>query len=249
MRFRLLFCMVWIPALAWMIPAHAFFEVFSTLSEELKAIEQSSPEALGELLEKLDAPSAMKFSDVQASDWFYRHISSVARWGIVTGYKDSTGKPTGIFGPSKTVTVAEILKMALKAAQVDETTCQGTPAFAQAEKHWARAFVVCAQERGVRLILSAPDLNRPAKRAEVLNVVFDAFGDQPPPLFSPFTDTVNHPLESDIAYGAALKMISGDKDASGKLTGTFRPNDAVVRAEAAKIIYERLRVEVMGEKD
>lgn len=248
MHSRLALFVAWISALAFLQPAAAFFEVFSTLSEELTAIEQSSPEALGDLLEKLDASSTTKFSDVQSPDWFYRYVSSVARWGIVSGYKDASGKPTGVFSPGKTVTVAEILKMALKAAQVDETQCRGSPKFTQAEQHWARSFVVCAQERGVRLLETSPDLNRPAMRAEVLSVIFDAFGDQPPPLFSPFTDSVNHPLESDIAYAAALKMVSGDKDASGNPTGTFRPNDAIVRAEAAKIIYERLRVEVIGKE-
>ncbi|OGJ58013.1 hypothetical protein A2881_04395 [Candidatus Peribacteria bacterium RIFCSPHIGHO2_01_FULL_55_13] len=229
-------------------PTFAFFEAFSTLSQELKAIEQSSPEGLGDLLEQLDATSTTKFGDVRSTDWFYRYVFSVARWGIVSGYKDAAGKPTGVFGPGNTVTVAEIVKMAMESAQVDETQCRGTPWAAQAEKHWAKAYVLCAQERNVRLIRSAPDLNRPARRAEVLSVIFDAFGDEPPPLFSPFKDTIDHPLESDIAYGAALKMVSGDKDASGNPLGTFRPDDPVVRAEAAKIIYERLRVEVMGEE-
>lgn len=248
MGLRLAFLAAGVSAFTFTPQANAFFEAFSTLSKELKAIEQSSPEALGDLLEQLDTTSSTKFSDVRSSDWFYRYVSSVARWGIVSGYKDSAGKPTGVFGPGNTVTVAEVLKMSLKAAQIDETLCVGSPGFAQAEKHWARSFVVCAQQRGVRLIQPAPDLNRPATRAEVVSVIFDAFGDQPPPLFAPFKDSVDHPLESDVAYAAALKMVSGDKDAAGNPLGTFRPDAAVVRAEAAKIIYERLRVEVMGER-
>lgn len=248
MRSILTLAVAWMSLLGIASPASAFFEAFSTLSDELKAIEQSSPEGLGNLLEKLDATSTTKFGDVRSTDWFYRYVFSVARWGIASGYKNAAGQPTGIFGPGNTVTVAEILKMALKSAQVDETQCRGTPWFAQGEKHWARAYVLCAQERNMRLIQSAPDLNRPARRAEVLSVIFDAFGDEPPPLFSPFKDTVNHPLESDIAYAAALKMVSGDKDAAGNPLGTFRPNDPIVRAEAAKIIYERLRVEVMGKE-
>jgi hypothetical protein len=138
--------------------------------------------------------------------------------------------------------------MALKAAQVDETTCVGNLTLPQAENHWARPFVICAQERGVRLLSSQPDLNRPALRGEVLSVIFDAFGDKVPPLYAPFKDAANHPLESDIAYANALGIVSGDKDASGNALGTFRPNAAVNRAEAAKMIYERLRVEVMGQK-
>lgn len=227
-------------------PASGFFEIFSQLKEELRAIEQTQQgKERDAVVQKFDAGAATRFSDVAAKDWFYQYVSSTARWGIVSGYKDATGKPTGQYGAGNTVTVGEILKMALKAAQVDETKCRGTLSIVQAENHWARQFVLCAQEKKMRLIAKKPDLNRPALRAEVLSVIFDAFGDKVPPLFAPFTDTVNHALESDIAYAAALKMVSGDKDANGKPLKTFRPNAPVNRAEAAKIIYERLRVEVM----
>jgi len=232
-------------------PVAGFFEAFGQLAEQLKAIEQSAPSDLNTVLTEQDAGAGVRFNDVKADDWFNRYVSPVARWGIVSGYKDAEGKSTGVFGPGNTVTVAEILKMALRAAQVDEATCTGTSTtlsgMSQAETHWAKAFVICAREKNVRLLRSNPDLNRPALRAEVLSVIFDAFGDDVPPLFSPFKDTVGHPLESDVAYGAALRMVSGDKDGSGKPKNTFRPDAAINRAEASKIIYERLRVEVMGD--
>lgn len=225
-------------------PAFGFFEIFEQLKQEIRTIEQSKQgEDRDAVVRTLD--TAGKFNDVGEKDWFYQYVSSTARWGIVSGYKNAAGKSTGTYGAGNTVTVAEILKMALKAAQADETACSGTPGFAQAETHWARAFVLCAQEKKMRLIASRPDLNRPALRGEVLSVVFDAFGDTVPPLFAPFKDAENHPLESDIAYAAALRMVNGDRDGSGLPLGTFRPNAAVNRAEAAKIIYERLRVEVM----
>lgn len=230
------------------VPALTFFEAFSQLAEQLKAIEQSAPEDVNAVVQKQGASSDVRFNDVHTGDWFYRYVSPVARWGVVSGYKNADGTSKGEFGPGNTVTVAEILKMSLMAAQTDTATCKGGTGMPQAEEHWARPFVVCAREKGVRLLRSFPDLNREATRAEVVSVIFDAFGDDVPPLFSPFNDTAGHPLEADVAYGAALRMVSGDKDASGKLTGTFRPDAPINRAEAAKIIYERLRVEVMGEK-
>lgn len=225
-------------------PAGAMFEIFTQLAEDLKKIEQSSPEGIDQTLKDIGATGT--FLDVQAADWFYRYVAPVARWGIVSGYKDSAR--AGTFGPGNTVTVAEILKMALKAAQVDESKCKGSAGLVQDESHWAQAFVVCAHEKKMRILKTNFALDRPATRAEVLGIIFDAFADTVPPLFAPFKDAAGHPLESDIAYAAALKMVSGDKDAAGKPVGTFRPNDDVKRAEAAKIIYERLRVEVMGEK-
>ncbi len=230
-------------------PVVGFFEAFGQLAEQLKAIEQSAPGDLDTVLRKQETETAVRFNDVASDHWFYRYVSPVARWGIVSGYKNADGKSTGVFGPGNTVTVAEILKMALKAAQVDETACTGKTGMPQAETHWAKAFVVCAREKRMRILRLDPDLNRPATRAEVLSVIFDAFGDDVPPLFSPFKDTAGHPLESTIAYGAALRMVSGDKDDSGQSKKSFRPDAAVNRAEASKILYERLRVEVMGDPE
>ncbi|TSD00617.1 MAG: Uncharacterized protein Greene101449_89 [Candidatus Peregrinibacteria bacterium Greene1014_49] len=226
-------------------PASAMFEAFSQLREDIEAMEKSSPDNLDDILQKLEGVSGTKFTDVQSGEWFHRYVTSLTRWGIASGYKDAKGNATGKFGPGNTVTVAEILKMALKSAQVDETRCVGKPALRQAESHWARPFVLCGEQRNMRLLRSSPDLNRSALRGEVLGVIFDAFGDNVPPLYAPFTDAKNHAYESDIGYAAALKMVSGDKDASGKSTGMFRPDAPVKRGEAAKMLYERLRVEVM----
>lgn len=225
--------------------AYAFFQIFTQLADDIKKIEQSAdgaPKAAEQL-------QTVTFTDVGKNDWFTRYVAPVAKWGIVSGYRTAEGKPTGTFGPGNTVTIAEVMKMSMKAAQVDETTCKGDTGWPQAEQHWARPFVICARERNVRLISAKPDLNRSATRAEVLSAIFDAFGDTVPPLYATFTDAANHRLEPDIAYGAALNIVSGDKDKNGNHTGTFRPDAAVNRAEAAKMIYERLRVEVMERQD
>lgn len=217
------------------------FEAFTQMADELRKIEQSAPSDQASTVESL---KTLIFTDVPQTEWYYRYVTPITHWGIATGYKDANGKATGVFGAGNTVTTAEILKMALKAAQVDETQCTGVVT----EDHWAKPYLVCAREKKMRLFRTATDLNRAATRAEVLSVIFDAFGDTVPPLFAPFKDTEGHPLEADIAYAAALKMVSGDKDAVGKPTGNFRPNDPVKRGEAAKILYERLRVRVMENK-
>lgn len=227
--------------------ASAFFGAFDALEEEFQRIEGKSGNELQDILEELEEASGSSFRDVAQGQWYHQYVSSVARWGIVSGYKDSSGNPTGRFGPADPVTVAEILKMAMEAGRIDESACTGTPNLAQARNHWARNYVACAEQRNFRMLRGVPDLNRPALRAEVLTIIHDAFGDRVPPLLSTFKDTANHPLESDVAYAAALGVVSGDKDASGNPTGRFRPDAFVNRAEAAKIIYEKLRVEVMGE--
>ncbi len=227
--------------------ASAFFGAFDALEEEFERVEGKSGNELQDILVELEEASGSGFRDVAQGQWYHQYVSSVARWGIVSGYKDSSGNPTGRFGPGDPVTIAEILKMAMEAGRVDESACTGTPSLAQARNHWARSYVACAEQRSFRMLRSGPDLNRAALRGEVLAIIHDAFGDRVPPLFSTFKDAANHPFESDIAYAAALGVVSGDKDAAGVPTGRFRPDSAVNRAEAAKIIYEKLRVEVMGE--
>ena len=75
-------------------------------------------------------------------------------------------------------------------------------------------------------------------------IINDAFGEDVLPLYSSFRDTAGNLWESDIAYAALLGIVSGDTDASGNPTGYFRPDENIVRAETAKVIYEKIKDEV-----
>ena len=218
----------------------AFFDILDDFTKELDAMEQ------GGTGEQRDSRGGGSFQDIQQGEWYTQYVVRVAQWGIVSGYKDTQGRALGVFGPGDPVTIAEILKMALKAAKVDEAACKGGVARqAQAQGHWAYLYIVCAEERNFRILRDPTDLNRPALRGEVLAIMHDAFGDKVPPLLSTFRDTAYHPYETDIAYAAALGVVSGDMDKAGNPTGTFRPNDEVSRAEAAKVIYEKLKAQVL----
>lgn len=223
----------------------AFFEVLDDLNRELDAMEQGGT-GLDDLVEQLEGSGGGAFTDVLQSEWYAQYVGRVAQWGIVSGYKDAQGRPLRRFGPGDPVTIAEMLKMALKAAKIDESGCKGIIAHhPQAKGHWAYLYVVCAEERNFRILKYPTDLNGPALRGEVLAIMHDAFGDEVPPLLSTFKDTAYHPYEKDIAYAAALGVVSGDTDTTGNPIGTFRPNDQVNRAEAAKIIYEKLKAQVL----
>ncbi|MBT5938026.1 MAG: hypothetical protein HOG89_04445 [Candidatus Peribacter sp.] len=43
--------------------------------------------------------------------------------------------------------------------------------------------------------------------------------------------------------------VSGDTNADGTEKGTFRPDDAINRAETAKVIYGRLKLEVVDTRE
>ena len=224
--------------------AMLFFDEVASLKAELAQWQEVHEEAdFTDVIEQLDDLAGTTFTDVDDLAWFAPYVSSLAEWGIVSGYKDAQGKTTGAFGPGDPVTVAEVLKMAVNAARVDTTECSPPTYTAEANSHWAKDYVGCAEELRARLF--APSygitLNRPARRAEVLAIMHDVAGDSVPALFASFIDTQGHRFESDIAYASQLNVVSGDTDASGAATGTFRPDDAVNRAEAAKIIYQKIK--------
>src|SRR3989344_3786704 len=225
-------------------PAFGFFEVLDDLQQELSEEESTDdPLNLDDLIQDLEETTqqpAMSFTDVPQSAWYFNAVTMVAARGIVSGYKDANGNPTGIFGPGNPVTIAEILKIAYEAAGVMTATCKQSVNLPQAAAHWARPYVACAEEGGMRILHLQPDLNRGATRAEVISIVHDAFRVQVPAGRSTFTDTVNHPYEADIALAATNSVVSGDKGADGRPTGTFRPDDGVNRAEAAQIIAKSL---------
>jgi hypothetical protein len=229
----------------------AFFNELEKLKQELVTWETTHASDFSDILNTLDDLSGPSFDDVTSADWFSPYVASVSDWGIVSGYSDANGQPLRRFGPSNPVTVAELLKMTMEAAQIKEEECGVVPPLnTQALTHWAVKYISCAEIKGVRIVEEPNiDFNRPAKRAEVIAVLHDAFGDRVPPLFSNFKDTIGHPLEADIAYAYSRKIISGDKDALGIQTGTFRPNESINRAEVAKIIYERLKVDVNEEAE
>lgn len=228
--------------------AKAFFDDLTELRQELVTWETTHAADFSDLINTLDDIAGVQFGDVAEGDWFNPYVQSVASWGIISGYRGADGKLTGSFGPANDVTVAEMLKISLKSAHVDETQCGLVPPeHQQAIGHWAAAFVSCGEGLNMR-ILQDPDidLNRAATRAEVVAMIDDAFGDTVPPIYSNFRDTAGHPLEADIAYAYTRGIVSGDKDKLNIETGTFRPDDSINRAEVAKIVYQRLRVDAVA---
>jgi hypothetical protein len=223
----------------------AFYEEITLLRQELEQWEESNTADFSEVVARLDDFSTPVFRDVSTDDWYNPYVSSLAEWGIISGYKDGEGNQTGEFRPSNKVTVAEVLKMAMEAAQVDEGNCVQEPLNPYAQSHWALAYVSCAEEMGIRLLQPqmATRLDREARRAEVLSIMHDAFSAEVLPLFSNYSDTAGHYLEADIAYATLTGVVGGDTDEQGNPVGTFRPDDFINRAESAKVIYEGLKAQ------
>ncbi|MBI5754786.1 S-layer homology domain-containing protein [Candidatus Peregrinibacteria bacterium] len=178
------------------------------------------------------------FRDVDDSAWFISDVQTMADKNIVSGYSDSSGKSLGEFRPANTVTKAEVLKMVLNTLGKEIRT-SGAIQHTKAESHWAKDYVRTAEGLGLTLVSdSNVDLDSAVSRGDVIRSIFESMGVTPPAVsktrFSDVTSANNN--ASYIEYAAELGVISGDGDVNGNLTGTFRPNDSLNRAEVSKIL-------------
>ncbi|MDO8648980.1 MAG: S-layer homology domain-containing protein [Candidatus Peregrinibacteria bacterium] len=179
------------------------------------------------------------FSDVPQSAWFAPYVFAVAKVGIVTGYTDDRGQPTGRFGPENPVTIAELAKIAHRVAGIDETEVSRQPDNLLARGEWVAPFIASAEQRDWVLYTDPSlDLNRPALRGEILITLLQAFN---VPLEWPtgalFTDVTGRtPYAAAIETAANDGIVSGFTDDHGVALGTFGPSAPVNRAEVAKII-------------
>lgn len=187
--------------------------------------------------------------DVPSSAWFAPYVRDAADRGIVSGYRDAAGVPTGEFGPERSVSVEELAKMALLAAALDTSGCPAVPRNAGAKTSWSAPFIACAEQLALAIYTDGTvDITRPATRAEVVMTVLQAFGvslrESPPPGL-PLKDVTASTLFSSAIFTAVDDgVVAGDSDASGRPTGVFGPERPVNRAEVAKIVS--LAVQVYG---
>lgn len=100
----------------------------------------------------------ISFNDMKGSEWYYADIMNLVSQGVIDGY------PDGTFGPSKTITFAEFLAIALKSVEKD---IQVSPA----DSHWAMGTYNTAVEKGIitnqEFGKSTSDLNAPISREDM----------------------------------------------------------------------------------
>lgn len=179
---------------------------------------------------------AVIYADVETDAWYAPYVSYVVEERIATGYADETGKPKGEFGVDNPVTVAEVLKMAMKAADTDLSGI-APPRNASARGTWAAAYVAKAEEMGLGVVTPDGNVHEPATRAEVVQTILEVL-ELPIASQEPrFSDvSLHHPYAHAIATAEFYGLITGDTDAESNPLGTFRPDDPINRAEVAKII-------------
>jgi len=177
-------------------------------------------------------------SDVPSDEWFAEYVKSAAVLNLISGYRDSEGRPTGEFGPADFVTIEQLAKMAVLAAGTDSYNCGDTLKNTSARGRWSERFVQCAEyNRWAIFSNGSIDVTRPADRSEVVVTVLQAYAVR----ISPVSGTVFDDVSRATPFGNAIEtmstdgVVSGYTDSNGNPTGYFGPEDPVNRAETAKI--------------
>lgn len=180
------------------------------------------------------------FADVPRTAWFAPYVREIAERRIVSGYRDADGIPTGLFGPADNVTVEQMAKVMLYASGRATDTCLQTIPFNRtASGTWSAGFMACAEQAHWAIYEDGSvQPNRPATRGEVVMTLVQAFNKETGPRTGTgFTDvTLSSQFGGAIEQAQRDGIVSGYTDDTGTPTGLFGPEDAVTRAEFAKII-------------
>ncbi len=214
-------------------------------SEELFPVPEGIEGNIGKDYSLSDTHSTIKvdgvpivLTDVPLGQWYSPYIRDTADRKIISGYRDAKGLPTGLFGPADSVTIEQLAKMAVLAAQMDLFGCIQSIKNEAAVGTWSERYIQCAEEAGWAVFSDGSvDISRPATRAEVVVTVLQAFAQR----ISPRSGSVFDDVTTKTTYGAAVEtaatlgIVSGYADQFGNLTGMFGPEDSVNRAETAKI--------------
>lgn len=182
----------------------------------------------------------VQLRDVPQSAWFATYIFDAARRGVLTGYKNAEGMPTGEFGPGNPVTIAELAKIAHRLAGIGEESFIGkNPENPNALGQWFSPFVASAEARGWTLYKDATvDPLRSVTRAEVLVTLLQVMDVplewQKGDLFEDVT--VRTRFASAVETAAHDGVVEGLTDEKGNPLHTFNPEGPINRAELAKIL-------------
>ncbi|MCX6807904.1 MAG: S-layer homology domain-containing protein [Patescibacteria group bacterium] len=222
-------------------------EIEAFLSEWMKSTIKSLPENRDASQKIKYQDELIPFWDTDDVEWFAQFIKEAKARNIISGYRDSAGNQTGQFGPGNQVTIAEIIKMGVISAGLNLDPAQ--PTSLSTREHWAQQYIRAAENRGATLVTeSSLELDRPATRAEFIQLMCELFGITGDQLKTTseitFTDVSLKSLAAPYIYWAREKgIINGDQGLN-----TFRPNDGIVRSEVAKILINFIK-EVGQEKN
>lgn len=195
------------------------------------------PHAAGKLRMKLLNAAEVTFRDIPTNAWFARPVASLIQGGIASGYKDTQGNYTGLFGPADPVLNGQMAKLILQLSGADAREVQGRPANQTSLGDWSEPYVKWAEDQQISFFLIHPDVRQPTPRGAIVEATLQALGIAlNPGTDNPFSDLpASHRYAAALLTAHSLGVIKGDSDAKGNPRGTVRPDATLNRAELAAI--------------
>ncbi len=172
----------------------------------------------------LTVPAFAAFSDVPENAWYAADVEAVQEYGIINGVGDNR------FDPEGTLTIAEALTMAVRT-----NARHNSAEVPVAEGAWYQGAVNYATENGMISGTEFADYNANATRAQMAYLFANAL---PESEYTAINDVTALPdVKEQTQYSDEIFLLynAGILTGSDKY-GTFKPNDTIIRAEAAAII-------------
>lgn len=172
---------------------------------------------------------AANFSDLVPGHWAEEYITDLADKGVINGYLDGTYKPDDM------LTYGAFIKLIVTASLPDSDLSILNPEY----DHWAAPHLTVLENYNIveKGTITKEMLDGPISRIEVVRIMTECDikireNSQKTASIS-FTDIgdMSDANRTALRHAVACEVISGDP------TGTFRPNDTLIRSEAAKIVF------------
>ncbi len=186
-----------------------------------------------------DTPNAGKpsFSDMGSGHWAYKYINELSAKGILNGYND------GSFKPDNNVTREEFVKIVIVATGLydEETVCSFDDID---EADWFYQYVASAFDKGIirgvddALFGVGEAISRQDVAVIIARIISYLKDEALPQSEAEFADSelVSDYATESIGYLSGIGILNGYED------GSFRPQNALSRAEAATIISKLLSI-------
>ena len=172
----------------------------------------------------LTVPAFAAFSDVPENAWYAADVEAVQEYGIINGVGDNR------FDPDGTLTIAEALTMAVRT-----NARHNSAEVPVAEGAWYQGAVNYATENGMISGTEFADYNANATRAQMAYLFANALPESEYTAINNVTALPDVKGQTQYSDEIFLLYNAGILTGSDKY-GTFKPNDTIIRAEAAAII-------------
>lgn len=212
-----------------------FGELFGTTSSSPTDSEPSDttggiggPSDRGDPLRMNIGGNDVTFQDVYTNDWYGTYVRNVIELNIFEGYKEPDGTPLGIFGPADPITWGQLAKVGTFLGQ--QPVEGNTIGF-----EWFFAYLEAARAAQLSVFQEEKDGHGIADRGAVIQTILESLDIPIDGGDLPYVDVpASHPYVAAIATATRLGIVSGD-DVEPGAARTFRPNDAINRAEVGKM--------------